>query len=376
MSRLQLDAGDRIDLAIGQPDLRLLPLGELRRAAEHRLSRTGETDILQYGPGQGSAPFRELLAGFLTEGYGTAVRPDRLFTTNGASHGLDLILSRFTREGDVVFVEEPTYFHALKIIRARHVKIVPIPVDDQGLDVDALEARLQDVTPKLLYTIPVHHNPKGVTLPDARREKLVGLAKKHDFLIAADEVYQLLTYEGTVPPPLQTFDEDRVLSMSSFSKILAPGLRFGWIDAAPERLDALAECGVLRSGGGASPFTAAILESAIELGILDRYLTGLKQTYHRRARALVDALQTHLDPTRMRFVEPTGGFFVWIEMPEGTDTARLAEQARAAKAGFLPGPIASVEGGLARCLRLCFTYFDEAELRQAVERIAPILHLG
>lgn len=373
MSRLQLEAGDRIDLAIGQPDMRLLPLDELRRSAEDRLSRIGETEILQYGPAEGSAPFRALLARFLTEGYGVSVLPERLFTTNGASHGLDLILSRFTREGDVVFVEEPTYFHALKIIRSRRLEIVPVPVDDQGIDVQALEARLQEVTPKLLYTIPVHHNPKGVTLPADRREKLVALAKKHDFLIAADEVYQLLTYEGTVPRPLGTFDEERVLSISSFSKILAPGLRFGWIDGAPHLLDALGDCGVLESGGGASPLTAAILESAMELGLLDRYLTGLKATYRRRARALIDALRAHLDP-RIRFVEPTGGFFVWLELPRGADSAALVEKARAAKAGFLPGSIASVDGDQASCLRLCFTYFDEQELRTAIERIAPILH--
>ena len=367
-----METGGRIDLGIGQPDLRLLPLAELQAAADHRF-RLGDPWFLQYGPGRGSLPFLEKLAGFLTEGYGIEVNPERLLINGGASHGLDLILSRYTREGDTVFVEDPTYFHALKIFQARHLQVVGIPMDGDGLSVSALEEALQHHQPKLLYTIPVHHNPTGRTLPVERRQRLIELAQDRDFLVVADEVYQLLTYEGSVPPPLQILDPDRVVSLSSFSKVLAPGFRLGWCDARPDRIAELERCGVLRSGGGVSPVVAAQVESALELGVLSEYLERLRRVYRSRARTLFSALKAELHPS-IRFQSARGGFFIWIELPTPTDTLVLRDQARAAGSGFLPGALASVDGQTDRWARVSFTYFDEDELVEAVRRLAPVLN--
>ncbi len=371
-SRLQVRAEGRLDLGIGQPDLRLLPLDELRSAAGHRLA-IRETDLLQYGPERGSEPMRRLLAGFLADGYGLPIDPERLFITGGASHGLDLILSRFTREGDTILVEEPTYFLARRILDGRRLRVLPVPTDARGLDTRALAAVLEHERPKLIYTIPIHHNPTGVTLIRERRAELVALARAHDFLIVADEVYQLLTYEGPPPPPMQTLDRTHVLSLGSFSKILAPGLRLGWIDADPAHIDALSGCGVLRSGGGASPFTAAIVESALETGLLADYLARVREVYRRRCHTLITAIEAEL-PRSVTFERPTGGFFVWLQLPEGSDATALLQRAHAEKVGFLPGARCSAQGGLRDRVRLCFTYFDEVEIPSAIRRLAKIMN--
>jgi DNA-binding transcriptional MocR family regulator len=312
---------------------------------------------------------REKLARFLG-GHGMPIDPARLFITCGASHGLDLILSRYTREGDTVLVEEPTYFHALKILRARHVRILPVPMDEHGLDVEAMEALLVRERPKLLYTIPIHHNPTSATLSPERRSKLIELAHRHDFLIAADEVYQLLTYEGAPPPPLSSWDRERVLSLGSFSKILAPGVRLGWIEAAPAHLTELARCGVLQSGGGASPFAAAIVESTIETGILDEYLERIRDEYRRRSHTMIRMLEEILPA--LSFERPRGGFFVWLRLDR--DAEALLPQAHAEGVGFLPGPRSSIGGGLRDRARLCFTYYDTAEIESAIRRFAKALN--
>jgi DNA-binding transcriptional MocR family regulator len=246
-------------------------------------------------------------------------------------------------------------------------------MDEHGLDIAALEELLQTQRPKLIYTIPIHHNPTSATLSQDRRRRLIELARAHDFLIAADEVYQLLTYEDDPPPPMQVLDPERVLSIGSFSKILAPGVRLGWIDAAPVHRAELARCGVLQSGGGAAPFTAAIVESAIETGILEEYLARIRAEYRRRSQAMVRALEEALDPA-IRFERPKGGFFVWLRLPEGRDAAALLPAAHAEGVGFLPGSRASVTGEAKDRLRLCFTYYREEEIDSAIRRLAKVLN--
>jgi 2-aminoadipate transaminase len=368
---------DVINLGIGDPETALLPLDELREAALHRLS-LGEKDFLQYlVPEQGSPAFREMLAGFLTRHYRCPVDAENLLMTAGASHGLYLILKHFVRPGDTVLVEDPTYHLALDIIRDYDVQIAPVPVDAQGLDVEALENCLRapgrlEYRPALLYTIPLFHNPSGTTLPVERRRRLIELAREHDFLIAADEVYQVLGDAGHMPPPLATFGRDRVLSLGSFSKILAPGLRLGWVECAPQHMHTLAHDGMLVSGGALNAFTTAIVQSALELGIQDRYLATVQELYARRRRTMVEQLKTWM-PEGVRFVEPRGGFFVWLELPSGADAPALIQDAREAGILLQPGTRFSIAGHFDNCLRLCFACHSEARIREGCERLGHLL---
>jgi DNA-binding transcriptional MocR family regulator len=295
-----------------------------------------------------------------------------LFVTTGASQGLDLICTLFTQPGDTIFVEEPTYFLALRIFTDHHLNIVSIPIDDNGLVVEALEEKLAEYRPVFLYTIPTFHNPGGVTLSAARRERLVRLSEQHDFLIVADEVYHLLAYTAMPPPPLPSYDErGTVLSLGSFSKIMAPGLRLGWIQAKPLRLERLVGCGLVDSGGGLNPFTAGLVRSALELGIQQEQLIRLKNTYRQGTAVLSQALREHIPS--FKFIEPQGGFFVWGQLPEEVNTEALLPIARRYQVGFQPGLKFSSRQGLRNYVRLSFAYYDEEELREGVQRLARVI---
>ena len=248
-----------VDFGVGQPDLAILPLDLLQRAAAHRFAQ-GDTRFLQYGPEEGDGYFNGALAQFLTNAYGLSaqgkgVEPDQLFVTNGVSQALDLLCTLYTKPGDLIFVEEPTYFLVFRIFQDHGLRIEPIPLTAQGIDLAVLEEKLQQERPVLLYTIPSFQNPASVTIPQAHRERLVALSQAYDFLLVADEVYQLLAYRTAPPRPFADYVDDApILSLGSFSKILAPGLRLGWIQANPAAVNRFVESGIVQSGGGLTPF--------------------------------------------------------------------------------------------------------------------------
>ncbi|MBW1692038.1 MAG: PLP-dependent aminotransferase family protein [Deltaproteobacteria bacterium] len=361
-----------IDLGVGQPSISLLPLDKIKRAAEHRMKQ-GDASILQYGVEQGSGYFRHVLSQFLSGEYRTAVDPDQLFITAGASQGLDLICTHFAQAGDTVFVEEPSYFLALRIFADHRLKIISLPIDENGLVIDALEEKLTEHKPAFVYTIPTFHNPSSVTLSASRRERLIHLSEKHGFLIIADEVYHLLAYTVTPSPPMVTYDTTgAVLSLGSFSKILAPGLRLGWIQAKPVLVNRLTQSGLLESGGGLNPFASSLAQSALERGLQRDHLAHLKRVYRLRSKSLSTALNDLL-PSSVTFTEPGGGFFIWLRLPDGADTEALRIAARQQGVNFQPGPRFSSRRSLQNYLRLSFVYYDIEELREGSKRLASVL---
>jgi len=372
IAQLNLPPG-MIDFGAGQPSPALLPLALLKEAADSRFDGN-DPSFLAYGTNQGDGYFRTALAGLLSEHYRLQVEADQLFVTAGASTGLDLLCTLFARPGDTIFVEEPSYFLALRIFTDHHLKIISLPMDAGGLIIEALEEKLTRRRPVFLYTIPTFHNPSSVTLGAERRKQLVELSRKHNFLIFADEVYHLLNYgPEPPPPPMASFISlDTVFSLGSFSKILAPGLRLGWIQTGPRLLKQIVDCGLLDSGGGLNPFTSAVVRSAIEKGLQHSQLATLRATYTERKGALSNALKEYL-PESIRFVEPDGGFFIWLVFPEKVDTKRMLIEARQKNVGFLPGVKFSSRSGLNNCARLSFSYFDVAELEEGARRLSEVV---
>ncbi|GIV67637.1 aminotransferase-like domain-containing protein [Caldilinea sp.] len=359
---------DVIDFGLGHPGDELLPRAILQEAAALRLAQT-DASLLQYGWEQGDGYFRHALANFLSSRYHVPVEMEHLFVSAGASQALDLICTLYTQPGDVIFVEEPTYFLALRIFADHRLTVVPAPTDADGLDVDALEEALQRHRPVLLYTIPTHQNPAGFTLPLERRQRLVELAEAHDFLIVADEVYHLLSYDAAPPPPLASFAATgRVLGLGSFSKILAPGLRLGWIQAAPQHMHRLSTSGLLDSGGGLNPFTSGLVRVVLEQGWQDAYLNHLHEVYRQRIDALDSALQEHFEGV-VDYARPTGGYFFWLRLPETVDAENLLRAALAHKVGFRPGVRFSGCGDLRNCLRISFAYYAPELLQEGVLRL-------
>lgn len=371
ITQLNLTPG-MIDFGVGQPSPSLVGLDVMRRAAVDRLG-LDDSSLLHYGAEQGDGYFRQALARFLSKGYGMQVEADYLFVTAGASQGLDFICTLFTQAGDTIFVEEPSYFLALDMFADHRLNVVGVPTDGEGLIIEALEEKLAEQQPALLYTIPTFHNPSSVTMSAARRERLVALSQRHNFLIVADEVYHLLNYTTTPPLPLASYVETgMVLSLGSFSKILAPGLRLGWIQTAPHFMPRFITSGLLNSGGGLNPFTSALVRSAIELGLQQEHLAHLQAVYTRRSAVLSAALRQHL-PASVTFVEPQGGFFVWLEFPETVDVAALLPALDRQLVLFHPGIKFSSAGGLRNYARLSFAYYDDDDLVKGVRRLAEVV---
>jgi 2-aminoadipate transaminase len=357
-----------INFSVGQPSADLLPLALLGGAGE-RFFAGAQPLELNYGQRQGDARFRSALAAFLGASEGVAVDPDALMLTGGISQALDFVCGRFARPGDVVFVEEPSYPYSFQIFRDHGLEIVGVPVDAAGMDVDQLERQLARHRPKLVYTIPAFHNPTGRVLDRARREKLIALSREHDFVIVADEVYQQL-YHGAPPP--SSFGTlggaGQVLSLGTFSKILAPGLRLGWIQTTPALMQRLLASGALVSGGNFNHFTSHVVRQLMEGGELASFVARLRASYAERAQAMDSALRKHLSGFA-RWDKPGGGYFFWLELPEGADCAALEAGARAAGTGFLPGTACSTGGGLRHCLRLSFAHYTVPEIHEGIGRL-------
>ena len=340
-----------IDLGVGQPQDAILPVGLMARAMTAAVAAR-QSNPLQYGAERGGGQLRSTLADFLAARYRTPVVVEQLLISNGNSQAIDLCCAAFTRPGDVVFVEEPTYFLALQIFADHGLRVVGIPVDDDGLRIDTLEAELAYHSPRLVYTIPTGQNPTGSSMPAERRRQLVELANERGFLVLADEVYQLLDYSGSPPEPLAAqVDSGVVLSLGTFSKILAPGLRLGWIQAREELLDVLAARGQLLSGGGLNPFASAVVAPFLADGSVVGYLDldDLRGTLHRRLVAMDEALSAHVPPG-VTYRCPQAGYFFWLKFPEEVETAAVRPAALAAGVGFQPGPVFSTRDAQANCL--------------------------
>jgi 2-aminoadipate transaminase len=359
-----------IDLGRGDPQFDLLPLDVIRVAAHLRLDQAGNT-FLQYGAEQGDGYFRIALADFLSRGYGFPVDPDSLFVTSGISGALDLFCTLHTHPGDTVFVEEPSYFLALRIFADHGLKVIPIPTDTSGLVPESLEQALKQHKPRFLYVIPVFQNPSGHTLTEDRRRRLVELCRERGILLLADEVYQFLNYTVQSPASFGShIDSEQVVSLGSFSKILAPGLRLGWLQANPTVIRRLVASGLLDSGGGMNPFTSAVIRGVIEAGDLDINIARLKRVYGARMAAMDALLRRHLPDAR--YSTPQGGYFFWLQLP-GRNLDDLRKGTQSQQVDYRPGTLFSSQAGLRDYLRLSISFYGSDDLERGVIRLAESL---
>lgn len=360
-----------INFGIGQPSADLLPVDLVRQASQSFFEEAQPFE-LNYGVTQGDDRFLRSLAGFLSTSYGFPATSDELIVTGGNSQGLDLVSVVFANPGDTVFVEEPSYFLAFQIFRDHGLNIVGIPVDDDGLSVDALQEALKSHKPAFLYTIPSYHNPGGQCTIEKRRRRIVELAEEHDFFIVADEVYQLLHYYDVPPPAYGTMSvSERVLSLGSFSKILAPGLRLGWIQTSSRLREQIKSHGFINSGGSINHISSHIVRKAIDNGSLEAHIESLRHSYRKRVEAMDAALHQHFEDIA-EWNRPNGGYFFWLRFDESVDTAMLREKARKVQAGFQGGAVFSSCGQLDNCLRLSFAHYRETDIREGIARLRPL----
>jgi len=362
-----------VHLGIGQPSADLLPL-ELMKAASDAFFAEAQPLDLNYGELMGDQRFRKSLAGLLSREYGAQADAETLVVTAGNSQALGFVCERFTQKGDVVFVEEPTYFLAHQIFRDYGLQIIGIPMDAHGMDVDYLQQALKRHQPALLYTIPSFHNPGGQTLSAERRQRIIELSQQHGFVIAADEVYQMLYYADPPPAAFGTMIEQApIVSMGSFSKILAPGLRLGWLQASGETLEQIKRSGVMNSGGSFNHLASHLARKAIDLGLQEKHIRFLRQAYGSRLQTMNTALQQHLGDLATWHL-PEGGYFFWLKLSEDIDCSELKKKAHEYKTGFQAGTVFSCNGNLRNYLRLSFAHYNETEISLGIERLAQLLN--
>jgi DNA-binding transcriptional MocR family regulator len=362
-----------IDLGLGHPSPSLLPAAELAALAGEHIGR--DRLLWQYGTIRGQRGFREALAAFLRAAGAGPASAEQLLVTGGTSTALAIASQMLARPGQRVLCGDPTYFLARGIFEAHGLEVLGVPVDAAGIDVDALARELgrDPGAVALVYCMPSFHNPCGVTLSRQRRERLIELAEEHDVTILADEPYNLLAYRGAPPASLFAADQGRgrVVSLGSFSKILAPGVRLGWMQASEALLARIAGHGALESGGGLNPVMAAAVHGAIESGFQREHLSRLRQRYTHTSRALSRALRRRL-PAAV-FEEPAGGYFAWIDLGRGVSSSAMLERARAAGVGYTPGTRCAVTGDFDRFVRLCFSFYEAEEIERAIELLARVV---
>jgi 2-aminoadipate transaminase len=367
-----------IDLAWGHPDPTLLPVQELRQATHRAMERHGP-DILEYGSTAGSPPLIDFICARLAETDARAPIPAEVVITSGASQGLDLVATLLLDAGDTVLVDVPTYHLAISILADHPVRLEAVASDADGVVLDDLERVVSQLRhagerPRLLYTIPTFHNPTGRNVSLERREALVALAARDDLLIAEDDTYRELSYDGPPPPSLWALDRAGcVLRIGSFAKSVAPGLRLGYVTATAEIATRLATGGLLDSGGGMNHFAATVLAEYAEVGDYVRQIERFHTAYRAQRDRLLEGLAAHL-PDTASWSRPAGGYFVWVQLPPGIRADQLQPVAIAHGMAFLPAHRFFLDDSQAPgALRLAFSMVPPETLEEATRRLGDAI---
>jgi 2-aminoadipate transaminase len=366
-----------IELRWGDPDPRLIPVPAIRDAMLWVTETVGEA-ALNYGVNEGPGATRAALAERLAALEGRPVELPQIAVTNGCSPSIQLLFTHLVEPGDVVFMEDPGFSLGIRMARDTRLDLMAVPLDGDGLDVEALAQAVRDVRasgrrPRMVYTVATFHNPTGVCLSEARRRRLVELAVEEDLIVVEDDAYRELWYDEPPPPSLWRLAGDvdgadeHVIRLGSFSKTLSPGLRCGWLTSGPGRVQQFTERGILDSAGCMSQFTSLVCARLVLEGVYDANVQYLRGHYAARRDALVEGLTESL-PEGCSFERPAGGLFLLVRLPEGLVSGDLVAAGEANGVGFMEGTRFAVDR-TDRGIRLGFSMYAPDELREGAARL-------
>ncbi len=370
---------DNISLLLGLPDTSTLLTPEFQRVMQRVFSDPSLSTSLQYGPEQVDPEMIQFLAGKINREQDLSVQSKNLMVVAGSTHAVDMLARLYAGPAGVVLVEAPTYADALSIFKDHHIELHSIPMDEHGLIPTALETQLRQLhangkDPAMLYTIPNFHNPTGSTLTTERRREIITLARRYGFLIVEDDVYRDLAFGVPLPPSFYALAHGAgVMSIGSFSKTLAPGLRLGWLLASEEVIQRCIACGTTQMGGGANPFVARVVSEYCRSGHWETHIAQLCSLYQERRDTMLTALSRSM-PTDVTWTRPQGGFFTWLSLPPMISAQRIKQMALQEKVslatgeGFFVNPIDGEHN-----LRLAYSYAKPADIDIGVSRLAAII---
>lgn len=360
-----------IPLFAGHPAPELLPVRGIGRA----LAGWGARPPLRafnYGDEQGDPKLLDFLLARLNATEQLGIGRENLMIIPGSTGGVAMVTRLLTQAGDTVLVDAPSYRDALHIFRDQGLVLRALPIDDEGPKLAALAAELErlaahQVIPRFYYVVPNFQNPSGITVSEARRRAIIELSNRHGFCIVEDDVYSDLRFAGCAPPSFSALARgENVLRLGSFSKTLAPGMRLGWLVGGSRQIAEFVKSGVLRMGGGANPYSAALVAEFCHSGAWQAHVDWLRGQYRERRDVALTALEGTM-PDGVSWTRPAGGYFIWLRLPGAVDVDELERRAQAQQVyfangrGFFPEP---AQG--AHFLRLSYSYLSHDDLRKGI----------
>lgn len=369
------DRPEIISLAGGLPDTSVFPPDVLESVLV-TLSRTLSAEALQYGPTEGNMAIKKCIVEVMAA-EGMNVDPGDIIVTTGGQQVIDLVTRTFIDPGDTIIAEAPTYPGAVPSFTSFEANVVQIGVDADGMRVDELEPTLDRLEaegrrPKFIYTIPTFQNPAGVTMSLPRRKRLVEIANERELLVLEDNPYSLLRYEGEPLPTLRSLDGGNfVMYLGTFSKILSPGIRVGWLEA-PAPVLGKVNLGKQAADLCTSSMTTYLVATYFEQANWLDYVASMTEIYRERRDVMLAALERHFPP-QASWTRPEGGLFIWATLPEGIDTTDLLAKALSENVAFVPGAGAYMDGRGHSSMRLNFSGVSEDQIIEGIRRIGEVV---
>ena len=360
-----------ISFAGGLPAPELFPTSELQQATD-QVYQTSAESALQYSNSNGFRRLREILAQRMAR-RGVSCNADNIAITTGSQQSIDLISKMFINHGDTILVEKPTYMSAQDVFNTYGANIVGVEMDDDGLRMDALEQALKEhPEAKFLYTVPTFQNPTGRTLPVDRRQRMVELARQYDIVIIEDDPYGQLRFAGNPVPAVKSFDSDgRVFYLSTFSKTLTPGLRTGWVVADPvfiKHFTVIKQSADLHTDNVAQQVIAEFLTDFN----IDEHIAKIRQVYRQREQLMIEQIQNYF-PAGVKYTNPDGGLFIWVEIPGNINTQDLFNQCIKNNVAFVPGEPFYPGKPESGTFRLNFSNMSEEKIKDGIQRLGKAI---
>lgn len=361
-----------ISFAGGLPAPELFPVEEMKEATDKVYAEHGQ-QALQYGAAKGVTELRELILKRVKEKENVDAKLENVMVTTGSEQAIDLVGKAFVNPGDTVLVEEPTYLCALDVFRSYGANFVSVPMDDDGMKMDALEEALKaHPETALVYTVPNFQNPTGRTMPAERRKKFAELAAKYDVPVLEDNPYGDIRFAGEHVPSVKSFDHaGKVFYMSTFSKILAPGFRLGWLVADPkviEKLTVLKQSADLHTDN----LVQYVVTEFFKENDVDAHVKEISELYGKRKQLMIDGIKKYF-PKDVKYTDPEGGMFLWVEVPGVTDTVELFKQCLEHNVAFVPGDPFFAGKPQPGTFRLNYSNMQEDQIEVGLKRLGEAL---